>query len=252
MSLLLLAGCTAREPLRALSVDGPPTDASADANGSRRDAVTRPDAPPACTAAVRPTMPDRAPALSGTGWACAVADCADHGRTDNPCRDADLEPNDCMSGAARTGSRVGDILSNFGHWVDFALCPAGEADWIGFDAETGQHVVALVTYRKAEGDLDAAIVDGTGRTLATSQETSGLETVEIDAPAKGRYWLVVLGADAQQSARYDFTIDLACSAAAPPCPSGHTCQMGRCRPPPPPDAAARPDAGALPDALRRD
>ncbi len=252
ISLLLLVGCTAREPLRALSADGAPADASADANGSRRDAPPRPDAPPACTMAVRPTMPDRAPAMAGTGWACAVADCADRGRTGNPCRDADLEPNDCLSGAARTGSRVGDILSNFGHWVDFALCPAGEVDWIGFDADEAQHVVALVTYRKGEGDLDAAIVDSAGRTLAVSQETSGLETVELDAPAKGRYWLVVLGADGQQSARYDFTIDLACGTGAPPCPSGHTCQMGRCRPPLPPDAASRPDAAVPRDAAARD
>ncbi len=184
-------------------------------------------------------MPERGLALGGSGWACASSDCADFTRANNPCRDADLEPNDCLSGAARTGSRVGDILPSFGHWVDFALCPAGDVDWIGFDAELGQHVVALMTYRKGEGDLDAAIVDAAGRTLASSQETTGLETVEIDAPAKGRYWLVVLGADAQQTARYDVTIDLLCGPGAPPCPAGHTCQLGRCRPPLPLDAGVR-------------
>lgn len=244
--LLWLTGCVAREPLRAAPADAPPADGSADAHVSRRDAAPRPDAPPACMAAVRPAMPERASPPAGTGWACAAADCADRGRAANPCRDADLEPNDCLSGAARTGSRVGDILSNFGHWADFSLCPASDVDWIGFDAEVGQHVVALVTYRKAEGDLDAAIVDAAGHTLAASQGTTGLETVEIDAPGKGRYWLVVLGADMQQTARYDFSIDVLCGVGAPACPAGHTCQMGRCRPPLPPDAGPRDASGPGP------
>lgn len=231
--LLLALGCADRRPL-VLTTDGPSDAAPADA---------APDGPPPdaralrrCDASLAPELGrDGAPPDGSTGYACTVDECADR-RGDNRCLDRDLEPNDCPAAADGWRSVFGSrVLPTFGHWIDFAICPPGDTDWFGFEAERGRRYAGLLAYDPAEGDLDAAFLDASGQVFAT---TPG--ALELTAPLTGRYYFVVFGADRTQTGRYELDVHPLCADRAPVCPGGYECQGGRCR------VAPRPDAGQIP------
>ncbi len=227
-----------------------------------------------CASSLRPITGVRAGdggVFDGVGYNCTEANCAAKA-VENNCLDRDLEPNDCPEAADDHGSFLGgDVLTGFGTWTKFSICPVGDVDYIGFDVEVGMAYRAVLIYDKRLGDLDMSVVDPAlrslgesltgGRVVETAHPQDVAEEVRFTATATGRVYLVAFGGNLVQTGTYRIYIAPTCSSSNPACPAGTACNttngacegMGSSGAPPAsgPDAGARRDGGAGGSGLER-
>ncbi len=220
-----------------------------------------------CGSTLRPITGVRAGdggVFDGVGYNCTEANC-EAKSVDNNCLDRDLEPNDCPEAADDHSSFIGgkdDVLSGFGTWTNFSVCPIGDVDYVGFDVEMGMSYRTVVIYDKRLGDLDMSVVDPTvksigesltgGRIVDMSRPQDVAEEVRFTATASGRVYLVVFGGNQAQTGTYRIYIAPTCSSSNPVCPTDTTCNttngacegMGASGAPP---SSSVPDAGAARD-----
>lgn len=233
--LLVIAGCGGYDPDLG---DAPfrcgsqPAGACPEGYVCRDSICLKPGVRRECASARRPMTSPRDGGVdqSGFGYSCTAANCADRSNVENNCLDKDIESNDCPEAADDHDSFIGGkSLARFGTWEHFAICPPGDLDYIGFDAEANQSYRIVVSYDKRLGDLDLALVDPQNKVLAESQTSMGQEEIRFTATATARYYMAVFGATAALTSTYNFYLAPICPAANPICPAGYTCRSnGAC------------------------
>jgi hypothetical protein len=117
--------------------------------------------------------------------------------------DRDLEPNDspqqALAGESHLGSHVlchpldGGGCDPYGSYVKFAICTPGDADYYGIPLKNGDTIHVEVTFHVRVGDLDAAMVDSSGKLVLVSSGTGDNEIFNFTATADATYFLLVEG-----------------------------------------------------------
>lgn len=145
------------------------------------------------------------------------------------CPDEALEPNDGPSAKPPFGPPIAidvEVDMPGPRLQGLAICPNGvnpatgyhDSDYFEIDLKAPATIVAELTYDIRYGDLDLALVDGTGKVLA-SDGTAVSNACVMQALAAGTYYAVVVGANASDVNRYGLdvralTMGAACPAAS--------------------------------------
>jgi hypothetical protein len=117
--------------------------------------------------------------------------------------DRDLEPNDTPQQADQGQSHLGSSIlchpvtggpcDPYGGYTRLAICVPGDVDYYGMPLKAGDHLQIQVLFHVRVGDLDAAVVDGSGHLLVVSSGDQDNEQLDFTAPSDGTYYLLVEG-----------------------------------------------------------
>jgi hypothetical protein len=139
------------------------------------------------------------------------------------CPDAKLEPND-GPGAPPFGPPIGLAITPdqpTPNVQQMAICPKGnnpatgqhDVDWFQVPVTSPMTLVAQAFYDVAYGDLDLAIVDGTGNIVA-SDGTAVSNACASASLNPGTYYVVVVGAMNEDVNRYALNVRAYSTAAS--------------------------------------
>jgi hypothetical protein len=145
------------------------------------------------------------------GYECKSGKCVKPSGGSNPgsCLDEDLEkptPND----TPQTATNLDGTLAGHPQGVSLygvEICTPEDVDYYSFTVTTKKHALVVIQFQRANGELDAQLLDPSLAVLAQASPTTGGLQLEADMePQSMPYYLVVkAGADGSKN-QYDFSI----------------------------------------------
>jgi len=117
--------------------------------------------------------------------------------------DDNYEPNNSIESAYDLTSDEWTWLSTIDGYGVLA-----DDDWYEIYVTSGEErVVVDLRFTHADGDIDLALVDASGTTLATSASTTDEEYIDFTVPASGKYYIKVYLYSGNAGNTYDFWWD---------------------------------------------
>ena len=113
------------------------------------------------------------------------------------------EPNNTQAAAQDLGAVTGNAS-----WSGLSI-PKGDVDFFKFSLGTAGNATSevLVNFRNSEGDLDAELLDATGRRIAISQTASSQERLSLNGLPAGTYYVRIYGYNGASNANYGLAIN---------------------------------------------